>query len=100
MVMMGWGGASGLSPVVYVFVLSLSFDSGRLHLVRHVYYHANAFLPNSGIFFFVGPVLLVLTTIFEWIMGNFFSMVSEIRILQSDPIKSALRTRMENASKA
>ncbi|KIW28680.1 hypothetical protein, variant [Cladophialophora immunda] len=44
MVMMGWGGASGLSPVV-------------------------------GIFFFVGPVLLVLTVIFEWIMGNFFSMM-------------------------
>jgi len=44
MVMMGWGGASGLSPVV-------------------------------GIFFFVGPVLLILTTIFEWIMGNFFSMM-------------------------
>ncbi|KIX92304.1 uncharacterized protein Z520_12050 [Fonsecaea multimorphosa CBS 102226] len=44
MVMMGWGGASGLSPVV-------------------------------GIFFFVGPVLLILTVIFEWIMGNFFSMM-------------------------
>jgi hypothetical protein len=25
-----------------------------------------------GIFFFVGPVLLLLGTIFEWIMGNFF----------------------------
>ncbi|ETI29486.1 hypothetical protein G647_01939 [Cladophialophora carrionii CBS 160.54] len=44
MVMMGWGDASGLSPVV-------------------------------GIFFFVGPLLLTLTTIFEWIMGNFFSMM-------------------------
>ncbi|KAL2393614.1 Protein alcS [Exophiala dermatitidis] len=44
MIMMGWGGAEGLSPVV-------------------------------GIFFFVGPLLLVLTTIFEWIMGNFFSMM-------------------------
>jgi len=44
MVMMGWGGASGLTPVV-------------------------------GIFFFVGPVLLILTVIFEWIMGNFFSMM-------------------------
>lgn len=29
----------------------------------------------SGIFFFVGPVLLILTTIFEWIMGNFFPMM-------------------------
>lgn len=28
-----------------------------------------------GIFLFVGPVLLVLTTIFEWIMGNFFPMM-------------------------
>lgn len=26
-------------------------------------------------FFFVGPVLLILTTIFEWIMGNFFPMM-------------------------
>jgi succinate-acetate transporter protein len=26
-------------------------------------------------FFFTGPVLLVLATIFEWIMGNFFSML-------------------------
>ena len=26
-------------------------------------------------FFFVGPVLLILTVIFEWIMGNFFSMM-------------------------
>ena len=26
-------------------------------------------------FFFTGPVLLILTTIFEWIMGNFFPMM-------------------------
>ncbi|OIW23518.1 hypothetical protein CONLIGDRAFT_560442, partial [Coniochaeta ligniaria NRRL 30616] len=44
MVMMGWGGASGLSPVV-------------------------------GIFFFVGPVLLIFAMVFEWIMGNFFPMM-------------------------
>ncbi|KAI0598105.1 GPR1/FUN34/yaaH family-domain-containing protein [Biscogniauxia sp. FL1348] len=44
MIMMGWGGASGLSPV-------------------------------AGIFFFVGPVLMLLALIFEWIMGNFFSMM-------------------------
>jgi succinate-acetate transporter protein len=31
--------------------------------------------PRSGIFFFVGPVLLILTTVFEWIMGNFFPMM-------------------------
>tara|TARA_R110002060_G_scaffold45101_9_gene56440 strand:- start:10 stop:483 length:474 start_codon:yes stop_codon:yes gene_type:complete len=30
---------------------------------------------NSGIFFFTGPVLLLLALIFEWIMGNFFSML-------------------------
>lgn len=30
---------------------------------------------NSGIFYFTGPVLLLLATIFEWIMGNFFSMM-------------------------
>ncbi|KAK5725924.1 hypothetical protein LTR15_004114 [Elasticomyces elasticus] len=29
----------------------------------------------AGIFFFVGPVLLILSTIFEWIMGNFFPMM-------------------------
>ncbi|KAN0067440.1 GPR1/FUN34/yaaH family domain containing protein [Elaphomyces granulatus] len=28
-----------------------------------------------GIFFFTGPVLLLLSTIFEWIMGNFFTMM-------------------------
>ncbi|KXL47644.1 hypothetical protein M433DRAFT_152715 [Acidomyces richmondensis BFW] len=44
MVLMGWGGAKGLSGV-------------------------------AGIFFFVGPLLLTLATIFEWIMGNFFSMM-------------------------
>ena len=41
MVLMGWGGAAGLSGV-------------------------------AGIFFFVGPLLLTLATIFEWVMGNFF----------------------------
>jgi succinate-acetate transporter protein len=29
----------------------------------------------AGMFLFVGPVLLILTTIFEWIMGNFFPMM-------------------------
>ncbi|KAF2233319.1 hypothetical protein EV356DRAFT_213973 [Viridothelium virens] len=29
----------------------------------------------AGIFFFTGPVLLILGTIFEWIMGNFFAMM-------------------------
>ncbi|KAK4198967.1 GPR1/FUN34/yaaH family-domain-containing protein [Triangularia verruculosa] len=43
-VCMGWGGASGFSPVV-------------------------------GIFFFVGPVLLLFAMVFEWIMGNFFPMM-------------------------
>lgn len=33
---------------------------------------ANGLAGVAGIFFFVGPVLLLLTTIFEWIMGNFF----------------------------
>ncbi|RFU33302.1 hypothetical protein B7463_g3021, partial [Scytalidium lignicola] len=28
-----------------------------------------------GIFYFTGPVLLVLATIFEWVMGNFLSMM-------------------------
>jgi uncharacterized protein len=42
--LMGWGGASGLSPVV-------------------------------GIFFFVGPVLLLLATIFLWIQSQFFPMM-------------------------
>lgn len=34
---------------------------------------ASGFYPVVGIFFFVGPLLLTLATIFEWIMGNFFS---------------------------
>jgi succinate-acetate transporter protein len=29
----------------------------------------------SGIFFFVGPILLLFAMVFEWIMGNFFSMM-------------------------
>jgi uncharacterized protein len=33
------------------------------------------FYPSSGIFFFTGPVLLLLALIFEWIMGNFLSMM-------------------------
>lgn len=44
MVLMGWGGANGLSGV-------------------------------AGIFFFTGPVLLFLATIFEWLTGNFFAMM-------------------------
>ncbi|KAA8630206.1 hypothetical protein SMACR_06852 [Sordaria macrospora] len=43
-VLMGWGGAQGLTPVV-------------------------------GIFFCVGPVLLLFAMVFEWIMGNFFPMM-------------------------
>lgn len=30
---------------------------------------------NSGIFFFVGPVLLLFAMVFEWVMGNFFPMM-------------------------
>ncbi|CAK7234324.1 hypothetical protein SBRCBS47491_008909 [Sporothrix bragantina] len=44
MILMGWGGASGASPIV-------------------------------GIFFF-GAMLLILGMIGEWIMGNFFSMIT------------------------
>jgi uncharacterized protein len=44
MVLMGWGGAEGLYPVI-------------------------------GIFFFVGPLLLTIACILEWVMGNFFSMM-------------------------
>ncbi|KAI0376511.1 GPR1/FUN34/yaaH family-domain-containing protein [Hypomontagnella monticulosa] len=45
MVLMGWGGAVGTSPVV-------------------------------GMFFFVGPVLLLFSMVAEWIMGNFFPMMA------------------------
>jgi hypothetical protein len=51
-VLMGWGGAQGLSPVV-------------------------------GIFFFVGPVLLLFAMVFEWIMGNFFASESSLPLLSS-----------------
>ena len=33
---------------------------------------SNGLYPVVGIFFFVGPLLLTLSTIFEWLMGNFF----------------------------
>ncbi|KAG8629169.1 hypothetical protein KVT40_003034 [Elsinoe batatas] len=36
---------------------------------------ANGLYGVAGIFFFTGPVLLILALIFEWIMGNFFSMM-------------------------
>jgi len=36
---------------------------------------ASGFAPVVGIFFFVGPVLLVFAMVFEWIMGNFFPMM-------------------------
>ncbi|PNS16033.1 Protein alcS [Sphaceloma murrayae] len=35
---------------------------------------ANGLYGVAGIFFFTGPVLLILALIFEWIMGNFFPM--------------------------
>jgi len=30
---------------------------------------------HRGIFYFTGPVLLLLASVFEWVMGNFFSMI-------------------------
>ncbi|KAK5939421.1 hypothetical protein PMZ80_008725 [Knufia obscura] len=36
---------------------------------------SNGLAGVAGIFFFVGPLLLTLGLIFEWIMGNFFSMM-------------------------
>ncbi|KAI1075626.1 GPR1/FUN34/yaaH family-domain-containing protein [Whalleya microplaca] len=35
----------------------------------------NGLSPVAGIFFFTGPVLMLLALVFEWIMGNFFSMM-------------------------
>ncbi|KAI2613420.1 GPR1/FUN34/yaaH family-domain-containing protein [Hypoxylon sp. NC1633] len=32
--------------------------------------------PVVGIFFFVGPLLLIFAMVFEWIMGNFFPMMA------------------------
>ncbi|KAI1130132.1 GPR1/FUN34/yaaH family-domain-containing protein [Nemania abortiva] len=37
---------------------------------------ASGYGPVAGIFFFTGPLLQVLTLIFEWIMGNFFIMMT------------------------
>ncbi|KAK3331283.1 GPR1/FUN34/yaaH family-domain-containing protein [Apodospora peruviana] len=36
---------------------------------------AKGLSPVVGIFFFVGPVLLIFAMVFEWIMGNFFPMM-------------------------
>ncbi|KAH9907200.1 GPR1/FUN34/yaaH family-domain-containing protein [Xylariomycetidae sp. FL2044] len=36
---------------------------------------AAALSPVAGIFFFVGPTLMLLALVFEWVMGNFFSMM-------------------------
>ncbi|KAH8685391.1 GPR1/FUN34/yaaH family-domain-containing protein [Tricladium varicosporioides] len=37
---------------------------------------ATTLVGVAGIFYFTGPVLLTLACIFEWIMGNFFSMMA------------------------
>ncbi|KAK3695665.1 GPR1/FUN34/yaaH family-domain-containing protein [Podospora appendiculata] len=37
---------------------------------------AKGFAPVLGIFLFVGPVLLLVAMVFEWIMGNFFPMMT------------------------
>ncbi|KAI0871131.1 GPR1/FUN34/yaaH family-domain-containing protein [Hypoxylon argillaceum] len=36
---------------------------------------SSGFAPVVGIFFFTGPLLMTLALIFEWIMGNFFTMM-------------------------
>ncbi|KAL2136547.1 hypothetical protein VTI74DRAFT_3092 [Chaetomium olivicolor] len=36
---------------------------------------AKGLTPVVGMFFFVGPVLLIFAMVFEWIMGNFFPMM-------------------------
>jgi uncharacterized protein len=46
-----------------------SMRAGDLASTAEADYH------HSGIFLFVGPVLLVFGFIFEWILGNFFSMM-------------------------
>jgi len=40
----------------------------------------------SGIFFFVGPVLLIFAMVFEWIMGNFFPMMVMGLFAVSNPL--------------
>lgn len=64
MVLMGWGGASGFTPIASVQCIILTNKKSQ-SLQTHF----------SGMFLFVGPVLLTLGTIFEWIMGNFLSMM-------------------------
>jgi uncharacterized protein len=59
---MGWGGAEGFSPVVYAY---------PCHCISRM----KADKSYRGIFFFVGPVLLVFAMVFEWVMGNFFPMM-------------------------
>lgn len=61
MVLLGWGGASSLESVAYVEpILQSCVQADQL---------------CSGIFFFTGPLLLILATIFEFIMGSFLSMM-------------------------
>jgi hypothetical protein len=43
-------------------------------LERNRQANREAHTTKSGIFFFVGPVLLIFAMVFEWIMGNFFPM--------------------------
>lgn len=60
---MGWGGTTGLSPVLYV---CSTYPYPPLTLANQ---------RERGIFFFVGPITMTLALIFEWILGNFFSMM-------------------------
>lgn len=42
---------------------------------KHARITTHATRSPSGIFFFVGPLLLVFSMVFEWVAGNFFSML-------------------------
>lgn len=74
---MGWCQWSRWSSVCLSFLSpTLSYPIDHLNLntfeISISEYHTNT---SSGIFFFVGPLLLTLGLIFEWIMGNFFPMM-------------------------
>ena len=68
MILMGWGGSNGLSGVALV---AIPLHSSYILSAQVI----DVVLLNSGMFFYTGPVLLLLTTIFEWVMGNFFPMM-------------------------
>ncbi|KAI5919085.1 GPR1/FUN34/yaaH family-domain-containing protein [Camillea tinctor] len=73
MIMMGWGGANGLSPVAGIFFFVGPVVLSVAALIFETY--SRSWFGLLRIDIFTVNRLMLLALIFEWIMGNFFSMM-------------------------